>query len=464
MQSYKYNFHKGSKKYICPNCHKKRFVRYVNLDSGELLPEMYGRCDREISCGYHLNPYTAGYAKDNNMVVDTVVAKLKPNVKPKTVHFPKEIFYKTRNGYEQNTFIQNLLNTINFPFEVSHVEKIITQYHLGTIKKGYRKGAVSFPFIDQNNSIRAVQVKQFDNTNHTTGTDFLHAIITKDYRKKNKQLPKWLIDYNNNETKVSCLFGEHLLSKYPNNPIALVEAPKTAIYGTLYFGFPEQTQNLLWLAVYNLSSLNLKKCKALEGRKVFLFPDLSKGGKAYKLWQDKAEKIEEQLNGVTFKVSDLLERLASNQDREQGKDIADYLIKLDWRLFQDHKFHETVYEVQTQPQSKPTIKLIVPKLEETQKQIILNKKDYEYVIEEYPICQENKSEDWSTKINELESYFNQIKLPTKPIELCPGTTILDASKFINSHLATVKANNSNHTYIPYLHRLERLKEILLLYP
>jgi hypothetical protein len=55
-----------------------------------------------------------------------------------------------------------------------------------------------------------------------------------------------------------------LLSLYPNNPIALVEAPKTAIYGSLYFGVPRTSKEMLWLAVYNLSSLTYKKLKVLE--------------------------------------------------------------------------------------------------------------------------------------------------------------------------------------------------------
>ena len=129
------------------------------------------------------------------------------------------------------------------------------------------------------------------------------------------------------------MFGEHLLHKYKYNPIALVEAPKTAIYGTLYFGYPYNLKNLLWLAVYNLSSLNLKKCKALKGRNVFLFPDLSKESKAYDLWNNKAQKIQEQLQGSFFKISNLLEQLATKEDKDQGKDIADYLIKLDWSKF-----------------------------------------------------------------------------------------------------------------------------------
>src|SRR5690606_37948822 len=147
--------------------------------------------------------------------------------------------------------------------------------------------------------------------------------------------------YNKNEIKVSCLFGEHLLSKYPQNPVALVEAPKTAIYGTLYFGFPEQPTNLLWLAVYNLSSLNLNKCQALKGRNVLLFPDLSKDGKAFELWSNKAAKIQKRLQGTYFHVSDLLEQLASQQDKEQGKDLADYLIKRDWRDFRKRNTDET---------------------------------------------------------------------------------------------------------------------------
>ena len=65
--------------------------------------------------------------------------------------------------------------------------------------------------------------------------------------------------------------------------MAVVKALKTAIYANLYFGFPEQIRDLLWSAVYNLRSLTFDKCKALKGRNVLLFPDLSKNGKAFEL-------------------------------------------------------------------------------------------------------------------------------------------------------------------------------------
>lgn len=189
-----------------------------------------------------------------------------------------------------------------------------------------------FPFIDNSGSIRAIQVKQFDEQNHTTGTDFLHSIIEKHHTKNNKPLPEWLEAYSKNETKVSCLFGEHLLNKYPNAAVYLFEAPKTAVYATLYFGEPE-ISNIICLAVYNKSSFSFEKLKALQGRFVYVFPDLSKGGNAFNEWETKAKEYESRLPGTHFIFSDLLEQLAPEQDKGEGKDLADYLVKQDWRLF-----------------------------------------------------------------------------------------------------------------------------------
>lgn len=464
MHQYKYIFEKGSKKHQCPACHKKRFVRYINVQTQEYLPEIYGKCDREMNCGYHLNPYKNGYAKDNTIKSEFNYQNIKPIVKPKRVCIPKDIFYKTRKAYEENTFIQNLLNNIAFPFDSEDIEKIIAQYHLGTITKGYRKGATTFPFIDIDNNVRAIQVKQFDKHNHTIGTDFLHSIIEKHYKRNNQQIPNWLKGYNKNETKVSCLFGEHLLSKYPLSPVALVEAPKTAIYGTLYFGFPNNPKNLLWLAVYNLSSLNINKCKALKGRNVYLFPDLSKEGKAFNLWSNKAQQIQQQLENSFFKVSDLLEELAPNQDKEQGKDIADYLIKLDWHKFRKKEI-KNILEVVPQ---KTTIKnkIIADKINNKSsknssyqsKQI--QPKTTKIQLEEKFLFKEKQTVSWNVQIKELESFFNNIKLPEKEIKLNQCTILSNVNKFITSHLATVKANNGSLIYLPYLERLQELKLIL----
>ena len=456
MLQYQYQLEKSSKKHICPLCRKKRFVRYIDIHSHAYLPEKYGRCDREANCGHHINPYEDGYHKNKKDY--TEISKLKPPKpikKSKPIFYPHKIFENTRQDYEINNFIINLLENVPYPFEAEDIEKIIAQYHLGTITKGYRKGAVTFPFIDINCNVRTVQVKQFDKENHTTGTDFLHSMIERDLKYKNKIIPEWLQDYNNQDTKVSCFFGEHLLRKYPDNPIALVEAPKTAVYNTLYFGCPKNTTNYLWLAVYNLSSLSFEKCKVLKGRDVYLFPDLSNKGTAFNLWSTKAEEYENKIPGTSFKTSDLLEKLAPAQDREQGKDIADYLIELDWRDFRSKEAksnNNELPETQEQPYTEVNNNTEVKKIEDP---FVLDE------IKDKTSSAEDKTEDWSKEIKDLENFFSNTELPKGELKLNNFSTILECSKYVESHLNVIKVNMGNKTFKPYRDRLIELKNYLL---
>ena len=270
------------------------------------------------------------------------------------VFFDFETFKQTLKGYEQNTFVQNLMYRVLFPFNTADVTKVIELYRLGTITKGYRAGAITFPYIDKADNIRAVQVKQFDEQNHTTATDKLDKIILNGLKGNNKNIPDWLssyIDYGSEYGYFNCLFGEHLLKRFPLNPVALVEAPKTAIYGTLYFGSPDIPNNFIWLAVYNESSFNFEKLKALEGRDVFVFPDLSKDGSTFKSWQEKANDYEKRLQGTRFIFSDLLEQLADEQQRLQGADLADVLIRLnakDFRKVKRKSYEQYTYEERIQ--------------------------------------------------------------------------------------------------------------------
>ena len=340
MKDYRYTLDRKSKKFLCPDCNKRTFVKYIDTTTCEYLSDQYGRCDREMKCNYHLSPYKNEYSQKiweqekgkeptfNKKQLAPYRQQPKQETK-KPVFIPYEILKATRKGYEQNIFIQNLLHRVSFPFKAKDIEQVIKLYHLGTVCKGYRSGAITFPFIDIKGNVRAIQAKQFNEINHTISTDFIHSILEKHYSNENKLLPDWLRCYLDNETKVSCLFGEHLLSKYETNPIALVEAPKTAIIGTLYFGLPENPKDFLWLAVYNVSSLTIDKCKILQGRKVVLFPDLS----AYENWSNKAKQFQKQMPGTTFKISDLIENFAPNENKKEGEDLADFLIRMDWKGF-----------------------------------------------------------------------------------------------------------------------------------
>ncbi len=331
---YRYIFHRSSTKFICPDCDHKRFVRYIDTTTGQLLPSEYGKCDRSDNCKYWLNPYNDGYAKkiwnveNPNHITD--INKPKPTPKPakktppkpshKNVPIPIEILKQTLTGYDCNTFIQNLLKNTPYPFPENKIKKVIEMYALGTIAHGYRKGAITFPYIDITGNVTAIQVKEFDQYNHTTGQGFYHTMMEYKYKNAGKALPEWLENYKKNEKRISCFFGSHLLKKHPGNTIALVEAPKTAIYGTLYFGLPNPDK-YLWLAVYNKSSLTKERFKILQGRNVVLFPDLN----AYTDWSEKAATFRKLFPGTRIQISDMIEIKNNNK----GSDLADYLAQLD---------------------------------------------------------------------------------------------------------------------------------------
>ena len=442
---YRYIFEKGSRKHICPECGKKRFVRYVDTKTGEYLPEQYGRCDREANCGYHLNPYQDGYSKmiwgrenGNSIVIPTrwkppTTRKVQqPPVKP--IYFDFEAFKRTLRPehYENNIFIQNLFGRVQFPFDPADVTRVIELYRLGTVSAGYRSGAVTFPFIDIDGNVRAVQVKQFDEANHTTGTDFLHSILARHYNDIGEQLPEWLEAYMSQDKKVSCLFGEHLLNKFPSNRIALVEAPKTAIYGTLYFGLPETPDQYLWIAIYNKSSFSLDKVKPLQGRFVDVFPDLSKDGGTFREWEAKAKEFERQLPGTQFKMYDFLEHEALEADRVNGEDIADYLTKLDWRSFRSRKVKREA-EV-SQPKTDP-------------------------VVSQPEALETVKADPVQVEADELERCFSRMKLPCTPVDITPYYTICEPDRYVRGAIRAIRSGK--YDTAAHLERLQQLRGALL---
>ena len=72
--------------------------------------------------------------------------------------------------------------------------------------------------------------------------------------------------------------------------------------------------------------------------------------------------------------------------------------------------------------------------------------------------------DWDQRIAKLEKYFEGINISINSIAINPFTTIYDIPGFIESHMILIKTCNKNHVYLPYLERLEKLRELLQDYP
>jgi hypothetical protein len=173
-----------------------------------------------------------------------------------------------------------------------------------------RAGEVVFWQIDIEGKVRTGKVMKYNpitghRIKHESGSiNWIHNLL-----KKDGTLPG---DFN----LVQCFFGEHLLRENPTKSVAIVESEKSAIIGAGVM------PDLVWLAAGNLNGLSIDKCKVLKGRNVILFPDL----KAFDKWSEKANEIK-TIVGCKISVSDLLEQIATDEERENGFDIADYLIR-----------------------------------------------------------------------------------------------------------------------------------------
>jgi len=189
--------------------------------------------------------------------------------------------------------------------------------------------------------------------------------------------------------------------------------------------------------------------KVLQGRFVYVFPDLSKDGSTFIDWEAKAKYFERQLPATRFVVSDLLEQLAPDKDRNEGSDIADFLIKQDWRKFR--KLNIQKQTRQPEPQKGEAGEAEKTKIfSQTKLKVEVLGNDQE------------QPENWSSDIVEMESYFAGITLPTQPIKLNDCSIINDCSLFIESHIGTLKTNNGKRTFLPYLSRLKELRGIISL--
>jgi hypothetical protein len=357
-------------RYTCPQCHRhKVFTRYIDADTHQPIADHVGRCSRENNCGYHVkpsdyfgsiknnsydfskdadlwlgrkkksivdspwsmdrkvqstndhglsnNPYLIGnIIKNNNLLNRT------PNYEPSTMnHEPSCIHPDTVNttletiDYSDNNFVQYLITL--FGLDVAH--DLVASYRIGN--SSHWPGATIFWQIDITGKVRTGKIMLYNRQtgkrvkepfNHIT---WVHSLLsrksgvvspeskaTQDSRLRTQ-------DFNLKQ----CLFGEHLLAEHPEAIVAIVESEKTAIMASAMLpGF-------VWLAAGSLNNLNERICKVLQYRQVLLFPDLL----AYDKWKAKAQQLQLQLPGTTFKVFKELERMANDDEKRKGLDLGD---------------------------------------------------------------------------------------------------------------------------------------------
>jgi hypothetical protein len=143
---------------------------------------------------------------------------------------------------------------------------------------GWRDGRVVFWQIDHDGVPRAAKLMKY---------------LPDGHRDKERH-PGWI--YNQEGCREACdpdnheilkpLFGAHLLKRYPDAVVNIVESEKTALVMANFYG---QLDRQLWIACGGLKHLHLESMQPLidQGRKVWLWPD--KDG--VHEWQQVADKL-----------------------------------------------------------------------------------------------------------------------------------------------------------------------------
>lgn len=289
-------------RHTCPSCGRKHsFVLYVDKVTGEKIGDKFGRCNREISCGYHLAPKMSDLPKDASLCVSNNEVKSEYQEKD-SVNIINSKYVNKSLEEPLNSFTYFLYN--HFPKD--NVDLIVRRYRLGTVEK-WNDRAVVFWQLDEDFDCRTGKIMLYDrNTckrvkkpyNHIT---WVHTPTkSKEYGENN--------DFNLQQV----FFGEHLLANHDVDTFHVVESEKTAVICSI------KNPNTFWLATGGLQNINESRMLPFLDKKLIFYPDK---GNAFIQWENKLKPFMEDFN---IEISNFLE---NQPDIEEGEDMADYIIK-----------------------------------------------------------------------------------------------------------------------------------------
>lgn len=288
---FRYSLDLKGKKNLCPECRKKTFVRFIDLSNGNMIPEKYGRCDREDRCGYFISPYHDGYAREN------IDPNFKWENKTEFVELPISFIPKEK---AIKTMLINPSNNL-FKFLTNLLDRNKAANAFASYRVGFDNNWCIFWQCDQTGNYRSGKYMRYTEN----GRRDKSSLTTWEHSRKTAKGA----EYPNFNLK-QCFFGEHLLVNDLSKPVAIVESEKTAIIASILH------DKYIWLACGSKHGLSDYKMQILRDRTVMLYPDLG----AYSDWYEKAVKY-------NIGISDILEKNATKEDRENGLDLADFLLR-----------------------------------------------------------------------------------------------------------------------------------------
>lgn len=193
----------------------------------------------------------------------------------------------------------------------ARVEDVLSAYHVGHSRKGH----TIFWQIDDMGVIRTGKMMKYKKDGHRDkdakyNFDWVHAAL---FRARNMA---W---YDSGKMEARpCLFGLHLIDKWPNAQVNIVESEKTAIIMAIAYGNNERS---VWMACGGLHNISEERLSPIikRNRKINLFPDRDGVSK----WKEKAKTIKYE----TLKVMEEPVTLWWEDGDGEKADIGDVVLR-----------------------------------------------------------------------------------------------------------------------------------------
>lgn len=299
----RFHLPKKGRKHTCPKCgSKKSFRRYIDGLTGEELAENCGICDHINSCQYHYPPREL--FRDNPDLLKRDKQEYVPvmkNIVP--VEFHQTDFYDM-SWVETAAQRDSTFSTwfMSLPFDDDVKQKVLAEYYVGAttndvIIRGENRGpAAVFWMIDEQQRVHDAKMIAYSTDGHRVDGwgNSMRSICEK--TKKGPQLQ---------ETE-KVFFGLHLLNRYPEKTICIVESEKSALICACRY--PEY----IWMATGGCGNLQPRKLRSLQGRHVVVFPDSGE----YEKWSQRMRESGHK----NYHVVSFMEQYPPNTD------IADLVI------------------------------------------------------------------------------------------------------------------------------------------
>ena len=235
----------------------------------------------------------------------TRMPRLEPPELP-LMTIPKQVVKITMDARENTNFVQWLRSLNWSDIERQRIDKVLWQYCVG----GWTDGRTVFWQVDEHGGVRSGKLMKYKPDGHrdkTCNPGWVH----------NQSGVREYLDLEHTSFRRT-LFGMHLMHKYADAVINIVESEKTALICAIAYG---NTEKNLWVASGGLEALNKTVLEPLlnSKREIYLWPD-----------RDGVQKWREKVRNIgNSRVTLFNQYLREWQPEDYPKaDIADMIVRM----------------------------------------------------------------------------------------------------------------------------------------